>query len=134
MNQVIKNLLKKYYFLAFIAIFINLLSQEIFLIIFSDYLYSSLLFGTLTGFLSKYILDKKYIFFSKSSSYSLIEFFSYFSTAILTTIIFWGFELTFYLIFDDTFMKLFGGFIGLVIGYNLKYFLDDKFTFKNKKT
>ncbi len=134
MNQDTKNLLKKYYLLAFIAIFINLLSQEIFLIIFLDYLYSSLLFGTLTGFLSKYILDKKYIFFSKSSSYSLTEFLSYFSTAILTTIIFWGFELSFYLIFNDTFMKLLGGFIGLVIDYNLKYYLDDKFTFKNKKT
>jgi putative flippase GtrA len=47
----------------------------------------------------------------------------------VTTIIFWGFELSFYYFFESTLMKYVGGGLGLILGYISKYFLDKKFVF-----
>ena len=52
---------------------------------------------------------------------------------VFTTVIFWGFEIGFDYIFDSEIAKYIGAVIGLSIGYIIKYFLDKKFVFKEKK-
>ncbi len=48
---------------------------------------------------------------------------------LVTTMIFWGFEYGFHLIFESKKMRYFGGIIGLAIGYFIKYHLDKRFVF-----
>jgi len=52
--------------------------------------------------------------------------------SVFTTIIFWGTEIGFDVIFDNDNAKYLGAVIGLSIGYIVKYFLDKKFVFINK--
>ncbi len=86
-------------------------------------------FGTLTGLIVKYVLDKKYIFYfvTKSKKEDAKKFAIYTVMGIITTIIFWGSETIFYLLWDE---KYIGAVVGLMIGYVSKYFLDKKFVFK----
>lgn len=122
----------RYSLFALVAIIVNLGSQEIFLAIYPN-LYISILIGTLAGFITKYFLDKYLIFVSTTNS-SIKEMGFYLMTAIITTLIFWSFELGFYLLFDSNNMKILGGIIGLVIGYLVKYRLDAQYTFiRNEK-
>ena len=51
---------------------------------------------------------------------------------VVTTFVFWGFELGFNYVFDFEFAKYLGAIIGLAIGYITKYFLDKKYVFTNK--
>ena len=48
---------------------------------------------------------------------------------IFTTIIFWGTEIAFDVIFKSAGAKYIGAIIGLGIGYIIKYFLDKKYVF-----
>ena len=48
---------------------------------------------------------------------------------LLTTAIFWGFELLFHVLFDSREMRYLGGCLGLAIGYLSKYHLDKRFVF-----
>ncbi len=92
-------------------------------------------FGTVIGFLFKFVVDKFVVFEEKllenrkeeiqktSKQISL-----YFSFAIFTTMIFWGFEFTFKVFLSGNWY-LFGGLIGLIIGYTVKFLLDRKFVF-----
>lgn len=50
---------------------------------------------------------------------------------LLTTVIFWGFEFSFYYIFRDPKMRYIGGVVGLSIGYFIKYHLDKRYTFRS---
>lgn len=127
MNILSLSVTTNYILFAIIAIIVNLGSQEIFLIMYPN-LYISILVGTLLGFVTKYFLDKHLIFSSIGGS-SIKEIGRYGITAVVTTIIFWSFELGFYLLFKSNNMKILGGIIGLVIGYIIKYRLDAKFTF-----
>ena len=54
----------KYAIFAVISIFFNLLFQYLSFLIYSDFgeLYVAMFFGTLSGLVVKYILDKKFIF------------------------------------------------------------------------
>jgi putative flippase GtrA len=145
-----KKLILKYSLFALVSIVINLLFQEITykvlnlflesikktgsLLVFPDLnFYISIFSGTFFGLLTKYILDKKYIFYYKikSKKEDLFKFILYTSMGIVTTIIFWGFEIIFKNVFDFYTAKYIGGLIGLIIGYTTKYFLDKKFVFKN---
>ena len=49
---------------------------------------------------------------------------------ILTTMIFWGFELGFHYFFQTKEMRYLGGILGLMIGYICKYHLDKHYVFK----
>ena len=124
----------KYSFFALIATIINLFTQFISLAIYSqDFsLYIAMFFGTLTGLIAKYILDKKYIFYYvvKDKKEDSQKFILYSIMGVFTTLIFWGFEIGFDYIFDSEIAKYIGAIIGLSIGYITKYFLDKKFVFK----
>lgn len=96
-------------------------------------LYVAMFVGTVAGLILKYILDKKYIFFHtpKSKKDDGKKFFLYSLMGLLTTVIFWGFEIGFDALFADENAKYVGAVIGLSIGYVVKYFLDKKFVFKD---
>ncbi|HYF54012.1 MAG TPA: GtrA family protein [Salinarimonas sp.] len=90
-----------------------------------------LLAGTVTGFVVKYVLDKRYIFNDAYSTagaearkVSLSALFS-----ILTTLVFWGFEISFWLIWGTDLAKYSGAVLGISIGYVIKYALDRRFVF-----
>ncbi len=127
-------LVLKYSFFALIATIINLFTQFISLAIYSQNfsLYIAMFFGTLTGLIAKYILDKKYIFYYvvKDKKENSQKFILYSIMGVFTTLIFWGFEIGFDYIFDSEIAKYIGAIIGLSIGYITKYFLDKKFVFK----
>ena len=127
-------LVLKYSLFALIATIINLFTQFISLAIYSqDFsLYIAMFFGTLTGLIAKYILDKKYIFYYvvKDKKEDSQKFILYSIMGVFTTLIFWGFEMGFDYIFDGEIAKYIGAIIGLSIGYITKYFLDKKFVFK----
>ncbi len=93
--------------------------------------YISLGFGTFAGLVTKYILDKKFIFYYNSSNLrsDLKKFILYSTMGVFTTLIFWGTELAFYYLFEFTYAKFLGGAIGLSIGYLVKYNLDKKYVF-----
>lgn len=127
-------LVLKYSLFALIATIINLFTQFISLAIYSQNfsLYIAMFFGTLTGLIAKYILDKKYIFYYvvKDKKEDSQKFILYSIMGVFTTLIFWGFEIGFDYIFDSEIAKYIGAIIGLSIGYITKYFLDKKFVFK----
>lgn len=122
-----------YTIFAIIATIVNIGSQDFFLRIYSS-LYDielSILLGTATGLATKYYLDKKYIFkfVTQNKSQDISTFLLYTSMGIVTTLIFWGFELTFEYIFQNKVMRYTGGCLGLAIGYYIKYQLDKRFVF-----
>jgi len=129
------NIAVRYISFAIFATVVNISSQYVSFYIYNGFLnlYLAMFVGTLSGLILKYILDKKYIFYynSKSRQYDGITFSLYSLTGIITTFIFWGFEMSFDYIFEDKNAKYLGAVIGLSIGYTVKYFLDKKLVFKN---
>lgn len=127
-------LIFKYSFFATIAILINLLTQECVFLTFKEdsLLIIAILAGTFTGLITKYILDKKFVFYhsSKNFYHNFNDFVKYTMISVFTTIIFWGSEYVFYIVFNDKLLTYVGAIIGLVIGYIIKYQLDKRFVFK----
>ena len=127
-------LVLKYSLFALIATIINLFTQFISLAIYSqDFsLYIAMFFGTLTGLIAKYILDKKYIFQyrTENAGHNRQVFFLYTVMGVITTMIFWGFEFGFQYIFETKEMRYLGGVLGLMIGYVCKYSLDKRYVFR----
>ena len=130
------NLVVRYSAFAAIAIILNLCGQELSLIIYpGDYaLYISILAGTATGLISKFLLDKLYIFNYRTNSLGddINKFVAYSATGIVTTLIFWSFEFGFEFAFASKTMRYFGAAIGLTIGYLIKYRLDKFYVFSTK--
>jgi len=92
-------------------------------------------FGTLAGLVTKYVLDKEYIFCHTPTDKTddARKFVIYSFMGVFTTIIFWGTEITFNAIFENPYAKYMGAVIGLMIGYIIKYFLDKKYVFVHKR-
>jgi len=91
--------------------------------------------GTLFGLITKYILDKKYIFYHtpKDKKDDTKKFMTYALMGVFTTIIFWGTEIFFDMLFTADYAKYLGAILGLSVGYVIKYFLDKKFVFLDGK-
>ncbi len=125
----------RYILFALIATAANLLCQYLSLSLYSDSgaLYIAMFFGTLVGLVLKYVLDKKYIFFHtpKNRKDDGKTFLLYSFMGGVTTAVFWGFEIGFDQAFESDAAKYVGAFIGLSIGYILKYLLDKKFVFRS---
>lgn len=125
-----------YILFAVFATALNLLTQYLSLQIYAGFfdLYLAMILGTLSGLVCKYVLDKKYIFKHtvKDSKDDAQKFILYSAMGVITTAIFWGTEILFDRIFENTpSAKYIGAVIGLSIGYVIKYFLDKKFVFRN---
>ncbi len=126
-------LLTLYIFFAVIATLMNILGQEISLYLWDGYFSISLsiFMGTAVGLVAKYILDKKYIFEYQPSSAREDGkiFFIYSLMGLITTLIFWIFELGFEYIFHDKYWRYLGAILGLSIGYYIKFHLDKRYVF-----
>jgi len=131
-------LLVKYVCFAIIATAVNLLTQYPFFKLFNGswVLYIAMIAGTLTGLITKYLLDKRWIFYYTPSSKAdnISKFGLYSLVGVFTTIIFWGSEVLFYHLFTFPNAQLWGGAFGLSIGYICKYMLDKKFVFNKAST
>lgn len=125
-----------YTILAVIATFANIGTQDLIVRYYEGPMAISLsiLVGTGVGLVIKYILDKRYIFAfqSKDISHDTQIFFLYSVMGIVTTLIFWGFEFGFHLVFETREMRYVGGILGLAIGYLTKYHLDKRYVFRKE--
>ncbi len=123
-----------YTIFALFATVVNIGSQEIAITIYqgSFAIMLSILAGTAVGLVLKYWLDKRYIFQYQTQSiqHGSKTFTLYTIMGIVTTFIFWGFELAFEAIYGTKEMRYLGGVIGLAIGYYVKYQLDKRYVFK----
>ncbi|QIE54078.1 GtrA family protein [Pikeienuella piscinae] len=88
--------------------------------------------GTGAGLVLKYILDKRWIFDDRSTGLAAHgrKFTLYTIMGVVTTLVFWGFETAFWLIWRTDPMRELGAVIGLAIGYVIKYQLDLRFVFR----
>jgi len=122
-----------YTFVAVISTAINIVSQIISIWIYKGP-YSveiSILIGTFMGLPLRYLLEKRYIFqfTPKNLAHDGKLFIVYSTMSVITTLIFWGIEYAFHLIYDSDFLRYFGGILGLSIGFYIKYHLDKKYVF-----
>ncbi|MDP3847586.1 MAG: GtrA family protein [Pseudomonas sp.] len=125
-----------YALLAVIATATNIGAQAGFLLVYAGAyaIALSIMVGTGIGLIVKYGLDKRYIFRFKAenAAHDRKVFILYASTGVLTTAVFWGFELSFHTLFGTDQMRYLGGVIGLAIGYVTKYELDKRFVFRSQ--
>jgi putative flippase GtrA len=119
--------------LALIATAANLLAQEAVVTLWGahDAILVSMAVGTLVGLVTKYILDKRYIFmFAARSRYDDGKTFLLYSlVGVFTTFIFWFCEIAFQYAFGSKEMRYIGAVIGLAIGYTAKYQIDKRIVF-----
>jgi putative flippase GtrA len=89
--------------------------------------------GTIVGLILKYILDKRWIFFDTTSGTATHakKFTLYTVMGISTTLIFWGAETAFWMIWKTDAMREVGAILGLIVGYVVKYNLDRRYVFQD---
>ena len=126
----------KYILFAIFATTANLLTQRI-ILSFSKttfFFFIAISLGTLIGLIIKFFLDKTFIFLDKSKDFKKVgqKFSLYSSNGILSTIIFWGIESIFWIIWKTESMREIGAIVGLSIGYIMKYQLDKKYVFNKQ--
>jgi putative flippase GtrA len=126
----------RYVVFAVISTLVNFAVQEVVVQTFPIApLMTSLMAGTIAGFAVKYLLDKKWVFYDGYTSHAgearKVALYGMFS--VLTTVIFWSFELGFWAIWGTDAAKYTGGAIGLAIGYISKYALDRRFVFRSAR-
>lgn len=121
---------------AALATAVNIGAQELVVRVYGGvhHLFFSVIVGTGVGLVIKYILDKRYIFRFRAMSvgHDTQTFALYTIMGLATTVIFWGFEFGFHLIFETKEMRYLGGVIGLAIGYLTKYHLDKRYVFRTE--
>ena len=126
----------KYSLFALFATLLNLAAQESSIRIYDGEfaIVLAMALGTAVGLMSKYLLDKKYIFGFISTSHreDLGRFTLYGLTGIATTAIFWSFELGFDWLIGGRLARYVGAVIGLSIGYGVKYQLDKRYVFSQR--
>lgn len=122
-----------YMIFAAVATLANIGSQEISIHIYSGIygIFLSVMVGTAVGLITKYLLDKRFIFRyrTRDIGHGTRIFTLYSMTGVLTTLIFWGFEFSFAYLFPSRIMRYVGGVTGLAIGYTIKYRLDKRYVF-----
>ncbi|UYN95724.1 MAG: GtrA family protein [Enhydrobacter sp.] len=123
-----------YALIALVATAANIGAQELSLRAYDGrwHVESSVLVGTAVGLVLKYVLDKAYIFRfrARDAAHDARVFALYTAMGVVTTLVFWGFELGFHYLFHTKAMRYLGGLIGLAIGYWAKYHLDKRFVFR----
>lgn len=123
----------RYTLFAALATTINLLSQAAMMAVYGGAyaLYLAMAVGTVTGLLSKYVLDKYFIFAQRSAlgAADLHRLWLYTLTGGFTTALFWGMELGFEYWYGTPQARYLGAVIGLSVGYAVKYRLDKRFVF-----
>jgi putative flippase GtrA len=126
----------RYVIFALLATLANLAAQEIVMRLTPVApLTLSILAGTVAGFVLKYVLDKKWVFDDRYGGHreELQKVTLYGAFSVLTTLIFWGFEVAFWTIWRTDLAKYAGAVLGLAIGYAAKFALDRTFVFKERR-
>lgn len=102
---------------------------------FEYYYIIHLLAGTALGFMAKFLLDKFLVFKNEHQNMGATfkQMIIYGLFAVITTLIFWGFQISFKFIFNSDQISLIGGLLGLTIGYSVKYILDKTWVFKKNE-
>ncbi|MDK3018596.1 GtrA family protein [Pseudodonghicola flavimaris] len=124
-------LILRYAGFALVAMLANLGAQRLVLGLQGGWLLPAMVAGTGSGLVVKYLLDKRWIFYDdlRPAREEGRRFTLYTATGIGTTLIFWGSETAFWLIWQTQPMREIGALIGLSIGYVTKYRLDRRFVF-----
>jgi putative flippase GtrA len=125
----------RYVLFAVVATLANLAAQEtVVRLAPAAPLALSIAAGTVVGFAVKYVLDKKWIFYDAFTTHReearKISLYGLFS--VVTTLVFWGFEVAFWMIWRTDFAKYAGAVLGLAIGYTAKFTLDQTFVFRER--
>ncbi|MFX1533327.1 MAG: GtrA family protein [Promethearchaeota archaeon] len=125
--QTLTEVFLKTFFSDFAMIIIEILTQP-----FELWFFICLGLGTLVGFVFKFIVDKFIVFEEKKLELeeTTRQVVKYFFFAIFTTMIFWGTETLFHILWNAYAL---GAVIGLAIGYTIKFVLDSKFVFIDKQ-
>ena len=129
---------KIYLFILFaiVSTLFNLLTQRIILSFNKTnlYFFIAILSGTIVGLIIKFVLDKSYIFLDKKNDISNLskKFSLYTFMGIFSTLIFWGTEAVFWIIWRQENMRELGAILGLTMGYIIKYKLDKRFVFRQE--
>ena len=133
----VTTLILRYSLFAVLATISNLATQRMLLKLGNDEMSFAfaLAAGTIVGLFFKYILDKRWIFYDLNNCASdhRRKFSLYSTTGIFTTVIFWGLETIFWVLWQTDGMRELGAIIGLVIGYTVKYKLDRRFVFTDER-
>jgi len=129
----IQSLIIRYAAFAVLATVANLAAQRMVLAIDESSLGYALAVatGTGVGLVLKYLLDKRWIFDDRSTGLMSHgrKFTLYTGMGVVTTLIFWGTETTFWLIWKTNLMRELGAVLGLFVGYLVKYNLDRRYVF-----
>jgi putative flippase GtrA len=125
----------RYIAFAGIAIGTNLAAQAIVFAAYSGPLELALAIavGTIVGLVVKFELDRRLIFYAprQDAGATGVTFLFYAATGLFTTAIFWGTETLAYLTTHGAPGSQYaGGFVGLTIGYLVKYQLDKRYVFR----
>ncbi|MXQ11456.1 GtrA family protein [Microvirga makkahensis] len=126
----------RYVLFAVLATLANLLTQEASIRFAPGAPLSfSILMGTAAGFILKYVLDKKWVFEDAYAGHrrELHKIGLYGAFSVLTTLVFWGFEIAFWTIWQTDLAKYTGAVLGLAVGYTAKFLLDRSFVFKERQ-
>ena len=120
-----------YLVFAGVATVANLAAQELFLRM-SGSLAVAILAGTAAGFGAKYVLDKKWVFSDRYTTHrqELRKVTLYGAFSVATTLVFWLFEVAFWMAWRTDFAKYTGAVLGLAVGYAIKFVLDRTFVFR----
>lgn len=121
----------RYVGFAMVATIANLGAQRAVLALDERSFVAALAAGTAVGLLTKYALDKKWIFYHarRALHHEARVFTLYAATGVGTTLLFWGIETAFWLIGQSHAMRELGAVLGLAIGYTVKFNLDRHFVF-----
>ncbi|MDG3042964.1 GtrA family protein [Roseicyclus marinus] len=88
--------------------------------------------GTGVGLVVKYALDKRWIFYDRTTGARAqgAQFALYAAMGLVTTAIFWVTETVFWLAWGTDLAREAGAVLGLSVGYVTKYLLDRRFVFR----
>lgn len=128
-------LILRYAAFAVVATAANLTAQRVVLSVDRSAFFfaGAVLTGTAVGVIVKYLLDKRWIFYDLSTGLRSHgrKFTLYTAIGVLTTAIFWGIEIAFWLLWQTDMMREVGAILGLSVGYVIKYNLDRHYVFRN---
>ena len=125
-----------YFIFAFISTVINLFIQRLVISLNDEnqFLFLAIFTGTLFGLITKFYLDKNFIFLesAKKIKNNSRLFALYTLMGLVSTLIFWIIESIFWFTWKNDLMRELGAIIGLTFGYSIKYKLDKRFVFNKR--
>lgn len=121
----------RYVLFAVIAGLANLIAQEAVLRIVAEFPLVSVIFGTGIGFVVKYALEKRWVFYDRYDNHraEARKVIVYGLFGVGTTLLFWAIELGFWHVGGTAEAKYLGAVIGLGLGNWIKYLFDKRFVF-----